>query len=128
MTDLVTLVEATSASHQQDCSSDAAAENDRSRTVTWLRWATICFLAPVMACTSSDQYAAFQSQKYSGSPAFSMRDEWGAPVSRARLISGARYYSFRKPGTDCRAGVWADSLDVVVRVTVGGPSTCADGF
>jgi hypothetical protein len=93
-----------------------------------LRWAAACFLAfAVAGCAPWDKYAAGQGHKYTGSPLFQMYEEWGTPVSRTRLITGGRFYQFRKPATDCMASVWANDLDVVVRLTVSGSSTCAAG-
>ena len=94
-----------------------------------LRWAAICSLALAVAgCRPWDKYTAFQSEKYSGARVVAMYEEWGPPVSRMRLISGAQYYGFQKPATDCRVGVWADTLNVVFRLTFSGPSTCSAGF
>jgi hypothetical protein len=94
-----------------------------------LRWVAICSLAlAVTACTSWDKYAAGQGQKYSGSPLFTMYEEWGTPVSHTRLLGGGRFYQFRKPGTDCAASVWTNDLDVVLRLAVSGPSSCSAGW
>ena len=94
-----------------------------------LRWAAIGALAlAVTGCATWDKYAAGQGQKYSGSPLFTMYEEWGTPVVRTRLPTGGRFYQFRKPGTDCMASVWANDLDVVVRLTVAGPDACAAGW
>jgi len=94
-----------------------------------LRRAAICSLAlAVTGCTSWDKYAAGQSQKYSGSALFTMYEEWGTPISRTRLLTGGRFYQFRKQATDCAASVWTNDLDVVVRLTVSGPSTCSTGW
>jgi len=96
--------------------------------MTPLRLAVTCLLAlAVTACTSWDKYAAVQSQKYSGSPLFAMYEEWGTPVSRTQLITGGRFYQFRKPADGCEASVWTNDLDVVLRLSVSGPSTCAAG-
>jgi hypothetical protein len=77
-------------------------------------------------CTAWDEYAAGQSQKYSGSPLFAMREEWGTPISRTQLITGERFYQFRKPDSDCAASVWTNDLDIILRLSVSGPSTCAN--
>ena len=93
-----------------------------------LRWALICSLALIEAgCTPSVEYGARQSQKYSGSPVFTMREEWGNPINRTQLVTGGRVYQFQKPGTDCRASAWTNDLDVILRLAVSGPSTCAGG-
>jgi hypothetical protein len=93
-----------------------------------LRWAAIGFLAlAVTGCTSWDKYAAGQSQKYSGSPLFQMYEEWGTPISRTRLLTGGRFYQFRKPASGCEASVWTNDLDVILRLAVAGPSTCSAG-
>jgi hypothetical protein len=93
-----------------------------------LQWVAIGALAlAATACTSWDKYAAGQSQKYSGKALFTLYEEWGTPISRTRLVTGGRFYRFRKPATDCEASVWANELDVVVQVTVAGPSTCSAG-
>jgi len=93
-----------------------------------LRWTAISFLVlTVTGCTPSVEYGAVQSQKYSGSPLFTMREEWGTPISRTQLVTGERFYQFRKPGTDCRAGAWTNDLDIILRLSVSGPSTCAGG-
>jgi hypothetical protein len=92
------------------------------------RWAAICSLAlAATGCTPSVEYGATQSQKYSGSPIFAMREEWGTPISRTVLVTGERFYQFRKPGTDCGASAWTNDLDVILRLTVSGPSTCSAG-
>ena len=92
------------------------------------RWATICFLAlAATACTPWDKYVAVQSQKYSGSPLFAMREEWGTPISRTQLVTGERVYQFQKPGTDCRASAWTNDLDVILRLAVSGQDSCAGG-
>jgi len=96
--------------------------------VKQLRWTAISLLAlAATACTPSVQYGAIQSQKYSGSPLFAMREEWGTPISRTQLVTGERFYQFRKQGTDCRASAWTNDLDVILRLAVSGPSTCAGG-
>ena len=93
-----------------------------------LRWATICALAlAATACTPSVKYGAAQSQKYSGSPLFAMRAEWGTPISRTQLVTGERVYQFRKQGTDCQASAWTSDLDVILRLAVSGPDSCAGG-
>jgi hypothetical protein len=93
-----------------------------------LRWVAICFLVlAVTGCTSWDKYAAVQSQKYSGSPLFAMYEEWGTPISQTRLITGGRVYRFRKPASDCAVSVWTNDLDVILQLSVSGPSTCAAG-
>ena len=91
-----------------------------------LRWAAICWSAlAATGCTSWDQYAASQSQKYTHSPLFQMYDEWGTPTVRTRLVTGGRFYQFRKQNTDCLASAWANDLDIVVRLAVSGPASCA---
>ena len=91
-----------------------------------IRWFAIFPLALAMtACTSWDRYAAGQSQKYSGSPLFQMYEEWGTPVSQTRLLTGGKFYQFRKASTDCQASVWTNDLDVIMRLAVSGPATCA---
>jgi hypothetical protein len=96
--------------------------------VKQLRWAAISFLAlAATGCTPSIEYGARQSQKYSGSPVFTMREEWGTPISRTQLVTGERVYQFQKPGTGCRASAWTNDLDVILRLAVSGPSTCAGG-
>lgn len=93
------------------------------------RWMTICLLAlAAVGCTASNKYGAAQSQKYQGSPLFAMREEWGTPISRTWLVTGGRFYQFKKPNSDCGASVWTNDLDVIVRVAVSGPSTCAAGY
>ena len=90
------------------------------------RWIAICSLALAVAgCTSWDQYGAGQNQKYSGSRLFTMYPEWGTPIARTPLVSGGWFYQFQKPATGCGASVWTNDLDVVLRLTVSGPSTCA---
>jgi len=84
-------------------------------------------LALVTACTPTDQYGAVQSQKYTGNAVFTLREEWGVPETRTRLVTGGRFYQFRKPDTDCRIAVWANDLDIIYRVAVSGPETCAAG-
>ncbi|MDQ7248158.1 hypothetical protein [Dongia sedimenti] len=94
-----------------------------------LGWLAIGLLALAAAgCTSWDKYAAGQSQKYSGSPLFQMYEEWGTPVSRTRLLTGGRFYQFRKKATDCQASVWTNDLDIIVRMAVAGPGSCAAGW
>lgn len=94
--------------------------------MTGLRWIAICCLAlAVQGCTSWDRYAAGQSQKYSGSALFTMYEEWGTPTVRTRLVTGGRFYQFRKPATGCTVSVWTDDLDVVQRLAVSGPASCA---
>jgi len=86
----------------------------------------VCCLALALAgCTPWDQYAAGQNQKYSGSPLFAMYEEWGTPVARTRLLTGGVFYQFRKPATGCGASVWTNDLNVIIRLTVSGPGTCA---
>ena len=93
-----------------------------------LRWAAVFALAQaLMGCTSWDHYAAGQNQKYSGEALFSMYQEWGTPISRTRLVTGGRFYQFRKQPTGCTASVWTDDLDIVVRLAVSGPGNCAAG-
>jgi hypothetical protein len=93
-----------------------------------LQWAAIFSLAlAATGCTSWDKYAAEQSQKYSGSALFTMYEEWGTPISRTRLLSGGRFYQFRKPASGCEASVWTNDLDVVLRLAVAGPSSCSTG-
>jgi hypothetical protein len=93
-----------------------------------LGWIAISSLAlAATGCTSWDGYAAGQSQKYSGSSLFTMYEEWGTPITRTHLVTGGRFYQFRKPATDCGASVWANDLDVIQRLTVTGPSSCAAG-
>jgi len=77
------------------------------------------------ACTPATQYGAMQSQKYTGSPTFQMYEEWGTPVSRTRFLNGSHFYQFRKPNTDCMVSAWATDLDIVYRLAVSGPETCA---
>ena len=94
-----------------------------------LRWAAIFALALAAAgCTSWDKYAAGESQKYSGEALFTMYEEWGTPTSRTRLLSGGRFYQFRKPATGCQASVWTNDLDIVLRMAVSGPSACSAGW
>jgi hypothetical protein len=96
--------------------------------VKQLRWIAISLLAlAAMGCTPSIKYGATQSQKYSGSPLFAMREEWGTPISRTQLVTGERFYQFRKPGTDCRASAWTNDLDIILRLSVSGPDSCAGG-
>ena len=78
------------------------------------------------ACTPWNQYGAVQSQKYSGSPLFAMREEWGTPISRTQLVTGERFYQFRKPDSDCTASVWTNDLDIILRLAVSGSSACAN--
>jgi hypothetical protein len=95
-----------------------------------LRWAAIVVLAlapAVTACTAYDDYLAGESQKYSGEALFTMYPEWGTPVSRTRLLTGGKFYRFRKPATGCTAAAWTDDLDIVLRVALAGPSVCAAG-
>ena len=90
------------------------------------QWIAIGYLALTLAaCTPATQYGAMQSQKYTGSPAFQMREEWGTPVSQTRFVNGARFYQFRKPNSDCMLSVWATDLDIVYRTAVSGPESCA---
>jgi hypothetical protein len=92
------------------------------------RWIAIGALAlAAAACTPATWYGAMQSQKYTGSPTFRMYEEWGTPVSRTRFLNGARFYQFRKPNTDCMVSAWATDLDIIYRVAVSGPDTCAAG-
>jgi hypothetical protein len=91
-----------------------------------LRRAAIALVVLAVAgCTAWDRYAAGQSQKYSGAPVFAMYAEWGTPISRTWLVTGGRFYQFRKPGSDCRASVWTSDLDVILRLAVSGPAACA---
>ena len=39
--------------------------------------------------------------------------------------TGGRFYQFRKQNGDCRASVWTNDLDVILRLAVSGPATCA---
>ena len=90
------------------------------------RWVAICALAlAATACTPTIQYGAQQSHKYTGSPTFQAYEEWGTPVSRTRFLNGLRFYQFRKPNTDCMMSAWANDLDIIYRVAVSGPETCA---
>jgi hypothetical protein len=81
----------------------------------------------VTACTPATQYGAMQSHKYSGSAVFTTREEWGTPISRTRFLNGTRFYQFKKPNTDCRMSAWANDLDIIYRVAVSGPESCAAG-
>ena len=92
----------------------------------WRRAVIPALVLVVTACTPATQYGAMQSHKYTGSPMFTMREEWGTPVSRTRFLNGTRFYQFRKPNTDCMVSVWANDLDIVYRLAVSGPETCAD--
>jgi hypothetical protein len=90
------------------------------------RWIATCLLAlAAAACTPATQYGAMQSQKYTGSPVFTLREEWGTPVSQTRFVNGSRFYQFRKQNTDCMVSVWATDLDIVYRLAVSGPESCA---
>jgi hypothetical protein len=90
------------------------------------RWIAIGFLTLALAaCTPATQYGAMQSHKYTGSPVFQTREEWGTPVSRTRFLNGTRFYQFRKPNTDCMMSAWANGLDIIYRVAVSGPESCA---
>jgi hypothetical protein len=90
------------------------------------RWIGTGFLAlGVAACTPSIQYGAMQSHKYAGSPVFQTREEWGTPVSKTRFLNGTQFYQFRKPNSDCMMSAWANDLDIIYRVAVSGPETCA---
>jgi hypothetical protein len=89
------------------------------------RWVAIGLLALATACTPGDKYGALQSQKYTGSPVFQMYEEWGTPVSRTRFLNGARFLQFRKPNTECMASVWATDLNIIYRLAVSGPESCA---
>jgi hypothetical protein len=90
------------------------------------RWiATSVLLLAITACTPATQYGAMQSQKYTGSAVFTTREEWGVPVSRTRFLNGTRFYQFQKPNTDCRMSAWATDLDIIYRVSVSGPESCA---
>jgi hypothetical protein len=92
------------------------------------RWITVSALAlAVTACTPANNYGAMQSQRYTGNAVHTMREEWGTPVSRTRFLNGSRFYQFVKPNTDCRISVWANDLDIIYRVAVSGPDTCAAG-
>ena len=93
-----------------------------------LRWIAICFLAlAVTACSPWNNYGAGQTQKYTGLSTFRMYEEWGPPVSRTLFPGGGRFYQFRKQGTDCGISAWASDLDIVYRLAVSGPETCAAG-
>ena len=90
------------------------------------RWIAIASLTlAVTACTQTAQYTAQQSHKYTGSAVHQMYEEWGTPVHRTRFLNGARFYQFRKPNTDCMASVWLTDLNIVYRLAVSGPETCA---
>ncbi|GAB2179379.1 hypothetical protein [Dongia sp. agr-C8] len=92
------------------------------------RWIAIGILAlAVTACTPSTQYGAMQSHKYIGSAVFTTREEWGTPVSKTRFLNGTIFYQFRKPNTDCMMSAWANDLDIIYRVAISGPETCAAG-
>lgn len=52
----------------------------------------------------------------------------GAAGNRTLFPNGGRFYQFRTPGTDCTASAWADPFDIIVRVAVSGPETCAVGL
>lgn len=98
----------------------------RSRQGNSVRRVAIGALALAMGgCTPSDKYAALQTQKYQHSPLFQMYEEWGTPVVRTRLVTGARFYQFRKKDTDCLASAWANDLDIVYRLAFSGPPSCA---
>ena len=100
---------------------------NRSASVTTLpRWiATFLLALGLTACAPATQYGAMQSQKYVGSPSFTLREEWGTPVSRTRFLNGSRFYQYKKPNTDCMVSVWATDLDIVYRLAVSGPDSCA---
>jgi hypothetical protein len=92
------------------------------------RWVAIGLAGLVLtACTPSVQYGALQSHKYTGSPVFQTREEWGIPVSKTRFLNGTQFYQFRKPNSDCMMSAWANDLDIIYRVAVSGPETCATG-
>jgi hypothetical protein len=92
------------------------------------RWIAIGALAlAATACTPGDKYGALQSQKYTGSAVFTMYEEWGTPVHRTRLLNGTGFYQFKKKSTDCMVSVWATDLDIVYRLAVSGPESCAAG-
>lgn len=94
-----------------------------------LRWIAIGALAIAVAgCTSWNNYAAGQSQKYAGRALHTMTEEWGIPISRTRLVTGGRFVQFRKPATDCTASVWTDDLDIILRVAVSGAASCSAGY
>ena len=94
-----------------------------------LQWIAIWSLTlAVTGCTAWDKYAAGENLKYSGSSLFTMYEEWGTPISRTRLITGGRFYQFRKQASGCAASAWTNDLDVIVRVTVAGPPACASGW
>jgi hypothetical protein len=82
-------------------------------------------LLAATGCTPANEYRAMQSQKYTGSAVFRTREEWGVPVSRTRFLNGTRFYQFQKPNTDCRMSAWANDLDIIYRVAVSGPESCA---
>jgi hypothetical protein len=92
------------------------------------RWMGACLLVlAVTACTPATRYGAMESQKYTGNAAFTLREEWGTPVSRTRFLNGSRFYQFRKANTDCMLSAWANDLDIIYRIAVSGPETCAAG-
>jgi hypothetical protein len=92
------------------------------------RWfAVTALVLATTACTPATRYGAMQSQKYTGSPVFQMREEWGTPVSQTRFLNGSRFYQFRKPNTDCMVSAWATDLDIVYRTAISGPESCAAG-
>jgi hypothetical protein len=95
--------------------------------VDWRRVAICSLIFAVSACTPGVEYGAGQSHKYTGSPVFMMYEEWGTPVSRALFPNGARFYQFRKPNTDCMASAWATDLNIVYRLALSGPDSCAAG-
>lgn len=89
-------------------------------------WIAVGILAlGAAACTPTTQYGALQSQKYTGSPVFQTRAEWGTPVSKTRFLNGTLFYQFKKPNTDCMMSAWANDLDIIYRVAVSGPESCA---
>jgi hypothetical protein len=90
-----------------------------------LRWTAIGAAAFLLAaCSPWDKYAALESQQYFGEYVHTMREEWGTPVHRTHLLTGGWFTQFRKPN-GCQASVWTNDLDIVSRLTVEGPSSCA---
>ena len=91
-----------------------------------LRWIAISFLVQAIAgCSTWNNYGAGQTQKYTGLQTFRMYEEWGTPVSRTLFPGGGRFYQFRKKDTDCSISAWATDLDIVYRLAVSGPASCA---
>ena len=92
----------------------------------YLQWMAIGGAAlAATACTPWNKYAAVESQQYAGSAVHTMYEEWGTPVQRTHLLTGGWFYQFRKPDSGCLASVWTNDLDVVERLAVAGPSSCA---